>query len=351
MIFRQLFDRVSCTYTYLLGDEASGKALLIDPVAETVERDLSILEELELELQWILETHVHADHVTGADTLRAETGAQSILSATAGVECANIAVAHGDTVELGALTFEVRATPGHTAGCVSYVLREGEHTRVFTGDALLIRGCGRTDLQQGDPNTLYRSVHAHLFSLPDETQVYPAHDYEGRTVTTIGEEKRHNPRLKVGVSEASFVEIMAGLDLGDPELMDVALAANLACGRRGWSQMSPAGAVADLARLRIVDVREPHEFCNELAHIPEAQLLPMGEAVAAMGGWDKEIPLLMVCRSGRRSGIICQDLANAGFGEIYNLDGGMIAWNEVGHSLCSEAHEPGAGCHHRRTQE
>ena len=345
MIFRQLFDRVSCTYTYLLGDEASGEAVLIDPVAETVERDMRLLDELDLKLRWILETHVHADHVTGAGTLRAETGAQSVLAHNAGVECANVAVRHGDTVQFGGQTLEVRETPGHTDGCLSYVLRSDDGaTRVFTGDALLIRRCGRTDFQQGDSRTLFKSVREQLFTLPDDTIVFPAHDYEGRQSSTIGEEKRFNERLNLDIDVDEFVGIMDALDLADPAQMDVALAANLACGSRGWSQMAPEVATEDLGRFRVIDVREPHEFCNELSHIARSELLPMGQVAETMGGWDKETPLLMVCRSGRRSGIICQDLANAGFREVYNLDGGMIAWNEAALDRCPHTHGDGESC-------
>lgn len=345
MIFRQLFDRVSCTYTYLLGDAPSGEAVLIDPVAETVERDMQLLDELGLTLRWILETHVHADHVTGAGTLRAETGAKSVLAKNSGVDCADICVVHGDTVEFGGQTLEVRETPGHTDGCLSYLLRDDQGpARVFTGDALLIRGCGRTDFQAGDSRQLYRSVHDHLFTLPDDTLVFPAHDYEGRLSTTIGEEKRFNPRLKLEVGLDEFVEIMVALDLEDPAQMDGALAANLACGSRGWSQMSPEVAFEQLGSFRLIDVREDHEFCNDLSHVCRAELLPMGQVGEAMSAWDKNVPLLMVCRSGRRSGNICQELANAGFAEVYNLDGGMIAWNEAELARCGHDHPDGEGC-------
>lgn len=344
MIFRQLFDRVSCTYTYLLGDESAGEAVLIDPVAETVERDMRLLDELGLKLRWILETHVHADHVTGAGTLRAETGARSVLAKNSGVDCADVCVCQGDTVQFGDHVLEVRETPGHTSGCLSYVLQTASGpARVFTGDALLIRGCGRTDFQQGDSRTLYRSVRERLFSLPDDTQVFPAHDYEGRQSSTIGEEKRFNPRLKLDVGIDEFVAIMDALDLADPAQMDVALAANLACGSRGWTQIA-AETVADRPGLRIIDVREPHEYCNELSHVAGAELLPMDQVAEAMAGWDKEAPLLMVCRSGRRSGIICQQLANAGFAEVYNLDGGMIAWNEAALPRCDHDHPDGQSC-------
>ncbi len=344
MIFRQLYDRVSCTYTYLIGDEASRQAVLIDPVAETVERDLQYLDQLDLKIRWILETHVHADHVTGADTLRAETGAQSVLSKDSGVQCANVCVVQGDTVVFGDLTLEVRATPGHTNGCLSYVLRDNGSVRVFTGDALFVRGCGRTDFQSGDSRQLYRSVHEQLYSLPDDTVVYPAHDYEGRMCTTIGEEKRFNPRLNLQIGLDEFVDIMEALDLDDPAQMDVALSANLSCGRRGWSQMAPADAGSQLTRFRTIDVREPHEYCNELGHLRRSELLPMDQVAEAMPAWDKETPLLMICRSGRRSGKICQDLANAGFAEIYNLEGGMIAWNDTDLTRCGHNHPDGESC-------
>lgn len=231
MIFRQLFDQATWTYTYLLADPESGEAVIIDPVREKVGRDTQLIEDLGLELKYTLETHVHADHVTGSGSLRDSLGAKSVVSARAGADCADIHADDGDRIEFGRYTIDVFATPGHTSGCLTFVVRDAARVLAFTGDAIFVRGCGRTDFQQGDSRTLYRSVHGKIFELPEHTLIYPGHDYRGHTVTTVGEEKRHNPRLNLGVSEDAFVEIMDALDLADPRLMDVAVPANLACGR------------------------------------------------------------------------------------------------------------------------
>ncbi|MBS2019437.1 MAG: MBL fold metallo-hydrolase [Deltaproteobacteria bacterium] len=228
MIFRQLFDKESSTYTYLLGDPSSGEAALIDPVLEQLERDLKVVAELGLKLTVVLDTHVHADHVTAAGALRARTGARTHFSATGGPECADVLLADGDEIGLGATRIQALATPGHTNTCMSYVWGG----RVFTGDALLVRGCGRTDFQEGDAARLWRSVHEKLFTLPDDTAVYPAHDYRGHTSSSIAEEKRHNPRLGGAATEASFVELMSNLDLPPPAKIHEAVPANRACGQR-----------------------------------------------------------------------------------------------------------------------
>src|SRR5690606_4150125 len=187
MIFRQLFDPQSSTYTYLLADLHSRQAILVDPVFEQALRDAALIEELGLKLRWTLETHVHADHVTAAWVLRERFGSRIALSAASGAEGADRLLRHGDRIEVGRRWLEVRATPGHTDGCVTYVLDDGK--AALTGDALLIRGCGRTDFQQGSAEALYRSVHEQIFSLPDDCMLYPGHDYRGLTVTSVGEEK------------------------------------------------------------------------------------------------------------------------------------------------------------------
>ena len=231
MIFRQLFDSDSSTYTYLLGDPVSGEAIIIDPVYEKVDRDAGLIEELGLTLKYTMETHVHADHVTGSGLLRERLGARSVVSEQAGADCADIHARDGDELTFGSHVVQVIATPGHTDGCLTYVVRDAGVLRAFTGDALFVRGCGRTDFQQGDARTLFRSVRGRLFELPDGTLVYPGHDYRGNTVTTIGEERRFNPRLNQSIGEDAFVSIMEQLRLGDPRLMDVAVPRNLACGR------------------------------------------------------------------------------------------------------------------------
>jgi glyoxylase-like metal-dependent hydrolase (beta-lactamase superfamily II) len=193
MLFQQLFDAESSTYTYLLADPHSREAVLIDPVLDQVERDVALLFELGLTLRYTLETHVHADHVTSGGVLRRRLGSQTVVSANGGAACADVLVRHGDVIRFGAKALEVRETPGHTNGDITYVT--ADRAMAFTGDALLIRGCGRTDFQQGDARTLYASVREQIFTLPDTTLVYPGHDYKGRTVSTVGDERLHNPRL------------------------------------------------------------------------------------------------------------------------------------------------------------
>lgn len=228
MLFRQLFDSESSTYTYLLADPETREAVLIDPVREQHERDWAILHELGLKLVHTLETHVHADHVTGSGLMRERAGSTSVMSVHAGAGCADRLVTTGETVDFGGSSLEVRLTPGHTNGCVSFV--DHSEGRVFTGDTLLIRGCGRTDFQQGDAGTLYASVHEQLFSLPDATVLYPGHDYKGRMSSTIREEKEHNPRLGHHKTAEEFIDIMAALQLAPPRKIDIAVPANLGCG-------------------------------------------------------------------------------------------------------------------------
>jgi glyoxylase-like metal-dependent hydrolase (beta-lactamase superfamily II) len=229
VIFRQLFDPETSTWTYLVADRATREAVLIDVVFERSDRDQELLEQLGLRLTWLLETHIHADHVTSAGTLRERTGARVACGRATGVTTADRLVDDGDTLAVGGLVFGARSTPGHTDGCTTWVLPA--QGIAFTGDALLVRGCGRTDFQQGDARRLYRSVHDRIFVLPDDTLLYPGHDYNGRTVTTVGEEKRWNPRLGGGKTEDEFVAIMAGLQLSPPKRIAVAVPANLTLGR------------------------------------------------------------------------------------------------------------------------
>jgi sulfur dioxygenase len=224
MLFRQLFHRSSSTYTYLLADEATREAVLIDPVRDCVDRDLTLIRELDLTLLYTLDTHVHADHITAAALIAQRTGARTIAGRL-GAHCADIHATSGQRIPFGHSALEILETPGHTDDSLSYRCQN----RVFTGDALLIRGCGRTDLQNGDPAQLYRSITETLFALPDDTLVYPAHDYRGLTVTTIGEEKRWNPRL-AGKTAAQFVELMRNLKLDLPARIMEAVPANRACG-------------------------------------------------------------------------------------------------------------------------
>lgn len=227
MLFRQLFDRETWTYTYLIADSVTKIAVLVDPVLEQVDRDMKLLTELGLTLNYCLETHVHADHVTGAGKLRELTGCENIVPVHAEVSCANREIHHDETLTMGKITIQAIATPGHTDSHMAYFVN-GD--RVLTGDALFIRGCGRTDFQSGDASTLYDSVTQHLFTLPDSTWVYPAHDYRGQTVSTIGEEKHWNPRF-VDRTKTDFVEFMRNLNLPDPQKMMEAVPANQACGQ------------------------------------------------------------------------------------------------------------------------
>jgi sulfur dioxygenase len=230
MIFRQLFEAGSSTYTYLIACEQTGEAALIDPVLETVERDLGVIRDLGLRLACTLETHIHADHVTGAGRLRALAGSKAGFPAASGAELINFTIAEGTPVTVGELLLRPLYTPGHTDDHHVYLLEAAGAARIFTGDALLIEGCGRTDFQNGDAATLYRSVHDKIFALGDETLVYPAHDYNQRQVSSVGQEKARNPRLGGGKSVDEFVAIMSGLNLPRPKKMDVAVPANRECG-------------------------------------------------------------------------------------------------------------------------
>jgi len=230
LIFRQLFDATSSTYSYLLGDSESRESILIDSVYEQTDRDLKLLVELNLTLVCLLETHVHADHVTGASVLQRHTGCAIALSRMSGAENATRYLEHGEGIVFGRRSLEARATPGHTSGCMTYVLDNKE--MAFTGDCLLIRGCGRTDFQQGDPRVLYHSVHQQIFSLPESCLIYPGHDYRGFTVSNVEEEKTANPRLGGGQSENDFIELMNNLRLDYPKRIDIAMPANLKLGKQ-----------------------------------------------------------------------------------------------------------------------
>ena len=346
MIFRQLYDPESSTWTYLLADAISREAVLIDPVREQVERDLQLVDELGLTLVATLETHVHADHVTGAWMLKLRTGCDIVYPTGCGVDAADRRIGHGEAVRFGGQALEARSTPGHTAGCTTWVTSDCR--MAFTGDALLVRGCGRTDFQGGDARRLYRSVHDQILSLPDATLLYPGHDYKGRTVTSVAEERRFNPRLGGGRSEDDFVGIMAALKLAPPKKLGEAVPANQRLGRLDgdpdyspvipWAPISraPTGAprvtlawvAAHRDRVRIVDVRQPDEFTGPLGHIAGAELVPLDTLEAAATGWDRSAPIVLVCRSGGRSERAAVLLEQHGFHHVASMIGGMAAWAE-----------------------
>jgi glyoxylase-like metal-dependent hydrolase (beta-lactamase superfamily II) len=225
MIFRQLFERESSTYSYLLAARKGGEALLIDPVKEETPKYLQLIEELDLRLVFAIDTHVHADHVTALGALRESTSCTTIMGSESKAQCVSRTVKDGELIRVDGLELKALYTPGHTDDSYSFAMND----RVFTGDTLLIRGTGRTDFQNGDPRAQYESLFGKLLKLPDETLVYPAHDYKGWTVSTIAEERAHNPRLQVK-SEAEYVALMRSLKLANPKLMDIAVPANLACG-------------------------------------------------------------------------------------------------------------------------
>jgi glyoxylase-like metal-dependent hydrolase (beta-lactamase superfamily II)/rhodanese-related sulfurtransferase len=351
MIFRQLFDPQSSTYSYLLGDARSGETVLIDPVFEQVRRDRALIAELRLTLCYTLETHVHADHVTGAWLLKQSLGSRIALCAVSGAAGADLALAHGDRVQFGTRYLEARETPGHTNGCMTYVL--DDESMAFTGDTLLIRGCGRTDFQQGSARNLYRSVHSQIFTLPPSCLLYPGHDYRGLTVTSVDEERRLNPRLGSGIGEADFTGYMNNLGLPHPKQIDVAVPANLQCGHLAdapaqsaepaWAPLTftfagiweihPHALEEVAAKVQIVDVREASEYSGPPGHIKGALLMPLGELTARASDLARDRPIVAVCRSGARSAQACVILQRLGFGDVANLAGGMLRWRAEGFAV------------------
>jgi glyoxylase-like metal-dependent hydrolase (beta-lactamase superfamily II)/rhodanese-related sulfurtransferase len=348
LVFRQLGDPTSSTYTYLLADSDTREAILIDPVYDQALRDAALVEELGLELRWTLDTHVHADHVTAAWLLKHRLGSQIGVGAATGAKGADRYLAHGDKLSFGSRHLEARATPGHTAGCMTYVM--GDQSIAFTGDCLLIRGSGRTDFQQGDARALYRSVRAQIFTLPGDCLLYPAHDYRGLTVTSVAEERRFNPRLADSIAEDDFVGYMSHLGLAHPKQIDVALPANLRCGRpedgarepsvQSWApltltfagvhEIQPAVLEDHLDGVQVVDVREPAEWDGSLGHIPGSRLIPLGELARRAGEIDRDRPAVMACRSGARSAQAVAILQRLGYAKVANLAGGLIRWRASG---------------------
>jgi len=347
VLFRQLFDHVSSTYTYLLADLRTREAVLIDPVFEQHTRDAALLRELELVLRYALDTHCHADHVTGAWLMKAKLGAQVALAKDYGAAHVDRALSDGDTITFGAHQLEVRATPGHTVGCLSFVSHEAR--MVFTGDALLVRGTGRTDFQGVSAQQLYHSIGQRLFSLPDDYLVYPAHDYEGRTVSTIGEERRYNPRIGGGAREEDFVGYMQNLGLPHPKQIDHALPANMRSGRpmdserpepqdwaplqttyAGLTELAPEWVASHRDDVQILDVRSEAEFDGQLGHLTGARLIPLDALRARAGELEPSKPWVVVCQTGRRAGMATLILKKAGFERVTSLAGGMVRWHQLG---------------------
>ncbi|CAH2919909.1 MAG: MBL-fold metallo-hydrolase superfamily [uncultured Paraburkholderia sp.] len=348
LIFRQLIDPQSSTYTYLLADSATGEAVLVDPVFEQVRRDTALIEELGLRLLYTVDTHVHADHVTGAWMHKRRSGSQIAISAASGAEGVDRYLNHGDRCEFGTRYPEVRATPGHTNGCISLALDDG--TMMFTGDCLLIRGTGRTDFQHGDAHAMFRAIHSQIFSQPDTCLLYLAHDYRGLTVTSVGEERRFNPRLGGELCEDDFVGYVTNLRLPHPKQIDIAVPANLKCGvaasdptqaaEPDWAplvytfagiwEIGPQWLEDNMRSVQIVDVREPNEYNGPLGRIPAARLISLGNLAARTAELTKERPIVTVCRAGGRSAQATVILRQAGFNDVANLAGGMLRWRAEG---------------------
>jgi glyoxylase-like metal-dependent hydrolase (beta-lactamase superfamily II)/rhodanese-related sulfurtransferase len=347
-LFRQLFDAETGTFTYLLADVPSRRAVLIDPVFEQHARDLSLIRELGLELVASLDTHAHADHVTGSWLMHQATGCAIGLAAAAGAENVTLPLAHGDRVAFGDRFLEVRSTPGHTDGCVTYVL--DDRSMAFTGDALLVRGCGRCDFQQGNAHTLWRSIHDQILSLPDACLLYPGHDYTGRAVTTVTEEKALNPRLGGAASERDFVGHMENMKLPHPHRIAEALPGNLRSGRprepmavaawapvarsyAGLPELSPSWVAAHRDEITILDVRSSEEFQGPDGRIAGSLLIPLPELERRAGEIPADRPVVVVCHSGSRSALATQQLLRAGRAEVANLHGGLSGWADEGHPL------------------
>jgi glyoxylase-like metal-dependent hydrolase (beta-lactamase superfamily II)/rhodanese-related sulfurtransferase len=357
MLFKQLFDKESCTYTYLIADLGSREAVLIDPVDTQLETYLNLLQEYDLVLKYSLETHVHADHVTASGLLRQKLGAKTAVSSLCGASTADIQIKDGDVFEFGNNeSIKVIATPGHTPGSISFLWRD----KVFTGDALLIDGCGRTDFQGGSSEAQYDSITQRLFSLPDETVVYPGHDYKGRWISNIVQERTGNSRL-VGKTKEQFVDIMANLNLPKPKLIDMAVPANRYCGideeqakqdagqRANSSGSSSVGDMINQAMesiteippskakeliadssVIIVDVREEHEF--NAGSIDNAILLPRGvlefkiHTIPELS--DKSAAIVVYCHSGKRSALSAVTMQNMGYTNVLSIAGGYEAWKQ-----------------------
>jgi glyoxylase-like metal-dependent hydrolase (beta-lactamase superfamily II)/rhodanese-related sulfurtransferase len=340
MIFRQLFDSTSSTYTYLLASRQGGEALIIDPVIEKVDRYIQLLHELDLKLVKAVDTHLHADHITGLGKLRDLTHCVTVMGEQSGVDVVSMRVADGDRVNIEGVSLDVLYTPGHTDDSYSFAMDD----RVFTGDTLLIRGTGRTDFQNGDPRAQYESIFNRLLKLPDRTLIYPAHDYTGDPVSTIGEERACNPRLQVK-SVDQYVDLMMNLHLPNPKMMDVAVPANMHVGlaqdevaRRGWA-LTAAQAIETIGRPGVVfiDLREPrererHGIISGSVHAPytdlEDNVKPGG--ILHQLGVASGTQLLFYCAFGERSAMAVQAAQQAGLPNARHIQGGIAMWEKAG---------------------
>ena len=339
MIFRQLFDSVSSTYSYLLASRSGGEALIIDPVLEKVDRYLQLIAELDLKLVKAVDTHLHADHITGLGALRDRTHCITVMGENTKADVVSMRLAEGDKLTIEGVSMDVLYTPGHTDDSYSFLMRD----RVFTGDTLLIRGTGRTDFQNGDARAQYESLFGKLLRLPDETMVFPAHDYKGDTVSTIGEERRYNPRLQVK-SVDDYVALMANLKLPNPKMMDVAVPSNMKIGlaqqeiaRRGWA-LDAARAIKLVGRpdVAFVDLRETSER-EKHGSIPGALHAPYGDLQDNIraGGILRELAratdrrIVFYCAFGERSAMAVQAAQDAGMISAIHIEGGIDAWKRA----------------------
>jgi glyoxylase-like metal-dependent hydrolase (beta-lactamase superfamily II)/rhodanese-related sulfurtransferase len=339
MIFRQLFDSVSGTYTYLLASRRGGEALIIDPVIEKVERYLQLVRELDLKLVKAVDTHMHADHITGLGALRDRTHCITVMGEQTRADVVSMRVSEGDKVTIEGVALDVLYTPGHTDDSYSFRMAD----RVFTGDTLLIRGTGRTDFQNGDPRAQYDSIFNKLLRLPEDTLLFPAHDYKGDTVSTIGEEKHFNPRLQVK-SIDEYVELMNNLKLPNPKMMDVAIPSNMRVGmqqeeiaKRGWA-LSARDAIKLVGRpdVALIDLREAGERAKHgtipgSLHVPYPTLqenLGSGGALRALAGADDR-RIVFYCAFGERSAMAVQAAQDAGLLSAVHVQGGLDAWKKA----------------------
>ena len=336
--FRQLFDHETWTFTYLLWDLDTREGVIIDPVREHFDRDLCLVGELGVHMVYALDTHVHADHVTSLGMLREKFGLQTAVGEPSRVPCADIMLNDGDKLCFGKHTITALSTPGHTDSCTSFKVEN----MVFTGDTLFIRGCGRTDFQQGDPVILYQSITQKLYTLPDETLVYPGHDYNGKSVSTIIEEKQHNPRIPDTQTEADFAKLMNSLNLPKPKRIDEAVPANMGCGfsaDQGHLTEEVFG-VDDLQKILnsltddevVVDCRTRAEY--EAGHIPGAINIPMGKELDHLGELRDYRKIYLYCQSGRRSQSVYTSLLSKGLDNMVCLrSSGFDEWKKCGYNL------------------